>query len=354
MKRMKPEFGDWLVRMLGVNVAVDRLNGDVSGRLFWRVWSGSESFVAMDGDGEPIWPWLDIHRLLEGAGFPVPRIIRVEENRGWALQEDLGDTRLLDVRDDGEYLQLVEAAMDQLLRMQRVLDADRCAASIAGRRSFTPSFFMAELEQTLQYLFYYMLRMPEGELLELQRLMRELTSSLEGGIEVFSHRDYHSANLMAREGGLYMVDWQDARMGPPAYDLASLLRDSYRDIGDTWRELARRFVTSRGDLNMFSVAIAACQRSLKAAGTFARHYRKTGDRSYLDHLPRTFRYLEGYADVCPHLRPLVKAVHDAIDNHVGEVDLTGWRTGDHPLLEGEERETGGEREEEALGADTDG
>jgi aminoglycoside/choline kinase family phosphotransferase len=52
---------------------------------------------------------------------------------------------------------------------------------------------------------------------------------------VLCHRDYHSRNLMLREGSLYIIDFQDARMGPDTYDLVSLLRDSYVDIAD--REL---------------------------------------------------------------------------------------------------------------------
>src|SRR5262249_56203609 len=52
---------------------------------------------------------------------------------------------------------------------------------------------------------------------------------------VLCHRDYHSRNLMLSEGSLYIIDFQDARMGPDTYDLASLLRDSYMDI--TEREL---------------------------------------------------------------------------------------------------------------------
>ena len=44
------------------------------------------------------------------------------------------------------------------------------------------------------------------------------------------HRDYHSRNLMLHDGSLYIIDFQDARMGPDTYDLVSLLRDSYVDL----------------------------------------------------------------------------------------------------------------------------
>ena len=44
------------------------------------------------------------------------------------------------------------------------------------------------------------------------------------------HRDYHSRNLMLHDGSLFIIDFQDARMGPDTYDLVSLLRDSYVDL----------------------------------------------------------------------------------------------------------------------------
>lgn len=328
MKRMTPELGDWLSAELGDNIVVDRLPGDVSGRLFWRVFCGRETFVLMDSGRTPLWPWLDIHGLLEDRGLPVPRIIRLMESNGWVIQEDLGDARLVD-EEESQYQKLLVKALDLLMRMQRELDAKVCSASVAGRRSFTPIFFMAELEQTLECLFFRLLDVGQEDLLSLQRNMRELCGMIDSS-SVFTHRDFHSANIMIRDGELYMVDWQDARFGPAEYDLASLLRDSYRDPGPVWVDMARRFITSRGDLNMFGLAKVACQRSLKAAGTFALQYRATGNRKYLDYLPRTMRYLGEYAGLCPQLGKLVGNVFRLLDSCTGEVDLRGFRDSDRP------------------------
>lgn len=329
-KRMTPELGDWLNAEFGDNTVVDRLPGDVSGRLFWRVFAGRETFVLMDSGRTPLWPWLDIHALLEERGFPVPAIIRRVESNGWVVQEDLGDTRLLDVPDP-DYRRLLGTALDLLLRMQRELDAESCSRSVAGRRSFTPTFFMAELDQTLEGLFFRLLDVGRDDLLSLQRDMRELCGLIEGS-PVFAHRDFHSANLMVHSGTLYLVDWQDARFGPAEYDLASLLRDSYRNPGPGWVEMARRFITARGDLTLFGLAKVGCQRSLKAAGTFALQYRVTGDRKYLDYLPGTLRYLGEYAELCPQLGRLVGNVYRVLDTCTGEVDLRDFRNSDHPTI----------------------
>lgn len=330
MRQMTGELADWLRSRMGDNVVVDMLSGDISGRLFWRVFSGQDTLILMDSGTIPIWPWLDIHELLVQKGFPVPSVVDCNTKKGWVLQEDLGDLRLLDVNDD-EYEKYIDDALDLLFHMQRELNSKFCSGSIAGRRSFTPAFFMAELENTLESLFFRLLSVPMDDLLVLQVEMRTLCGMIDGDT-VFTHRDFHSSNLMIHKKRLIMVDWQDARFGPPAYDLVSLLRDSYRDIGFSWEDRAKKFVNAQGNLNMFQVALAACQRSLKAAGTFSYQYRKTGDGMLLGYLPRTFRYLADYARICPQLENLVDSVYSALDACSGKIDLRDFRQSNIPEI----------------------
>ncbi|MBN2586761.1 MAG: phosphotransferase [Candidatus Fermentibacteraceae bacterium] len=332
MKTMSPELAAWLRNRTDDSVTVKKLHGDVSGRLFWRVFSGDGTLILMDSGKIPVWPWIDIHELLTANGFRVPSIMEIDTRRGWVLHEDLGNCRLLDV-DDTLYMKLLDEAVDIIIALQRRLDSRTCADSIAGRRSFTPAFFMAELENTLETLFFRLLKVPMDDLLELQKDMRRLCGSIDGS-SVFVHRDFHSSNLMVVKDRLVMVDWQDARFGPPAYDAVSLLRDSYRDPGQTWEDKAKRFLISKGNMNMFQIARTACQRSLKAIGTFGFHYRKTGDTSYLGFIPRTFRYLADYARICPQLDDLVRRTYRLLDSHHGEIDLRDFRSANIPGVRG--------------------
>ena len=92
------------------------------------------------------------------------------------------------------------------------------------------------------------------------------------------HRDYHSRNLMLHERRLYIIDFQDARMGPDTYDLASLLRDSYVDHTEARvDELIRGYLKLGGPSQATPEAFAeyrrrfdlmSVQRNLKALGTF--------------------------------------------------------------------------------------
>ena len=98
---------------------------------------------------------------------------------------------------------------------------------------------------------------------------------------VLCHRDYHSRNLMLHEGSLYIIDFQDARMGPDTYDLVSLLRDSYVDFTEAEvDDLIAFFLALRrgpgadggraADDQEFRrrFDLMAVQRNLKALGTF--------------------------------------------------------------------------------------
>ena len=327
-------MSSWLSSVLTDVTGLTMMAGDASERQFYRFKSEGIPMVIMDSGKTPLWPWLDIHRLLDEHNFPVPVVIHADASKGYAIQEDLGQVRLTDLEGE-EYLRAIEDALDMLGRMQTRLTRETCSDSIAGRRYFTPTFFMAELEHTLEHLFFRLLEVPDSELLDLQDQMRSLCQKASDIPVCFSHRDFHSANLMMSARGIVMVDWQDARMGPQTYDLVSLLRDSYVDIGDYWEVLAGKFLIISSDATMFHVAISACQRSLKAAGTFAYQYRAYEKVHYLSHLPRTFRYLEDYRRICPDLEFIVENVYRLLRKYHGEIDLRFFRESDEPVIRNE-------------------
>ena len=97
---------------------------------------------------------------------------------------------------------------------------------------------------------------------------------------VLCHRDYHSRNLMVHGGGLFIIDFQDARMGPDTYDLASLLRDSYVDIGDAeLDELIAHFLALAGATGRRRVPPAVRPDGRPAQPQGARHVRQPGGRA---------------------------------------------------------------------------
>ena len=118
---------------------------------------------------------------------------------------------------------------------------------------------------------------------------------------VLCHRDYHSRNLMLHDRRLYIIDFQDARMGPDTYDLASLLRDSYVDQSEERvDELIRGYLKLGGAKHATSDAFSeyrrrfdlmSVQRNLKALGTFGHQTTSRNNPVYIQYIPRTLSYV---------------------------------------------------------------
>jgi hypothetical protein len=129
-------------------------------------------------------------------------------------------------------------------------------------------------------------------------------------------RDFHVDNLMllpdrAAERACGLLDFQDAVLGPPAYDLVSLLEDARRDVPDSLRRaMTERYLVAFPALNRAdferSAAILATQRNCKILGIFTRLWKRDGKPGYLGHIPRLWRLVE----------------HDL--RHPALADIAGW------------------------------
>ena len=119
-------------------------------------------------------------------------------------------------------------------------------------------------------------------------------------------RDYHSPNLIAldqraapRDVGI--IDFQDALIGPEAYDLVSVLQDARLDVSAALEAQLLDRYTSRAAQHgdgfdaahfRFTYASLGAQRNTKILGIFARLAKRDGKRQYLAHIPRIWGYLE--------------------------------------------------------------
>jgi aminoglycoside/choline kinase family phosphotransferase len=141
----------------------------------------------------------------------------------------------------------------------------------------------------------------------------------------FVHRDYFPANLMRLEGRAGarrtgLLDFQDAGLGHPAYDLVSLVEDARRDVAPAARDaaLARYFATRQTLVREdFIAAMAACaaQRHLRVAALWVRLARRDDKPRYLVHGPRCWRLL-GQALEHTATAPLRLWLDDALPRHL--------------------------------------
>ena len=146
-----------------------------------------------------------------------------------------------------------------------------------------------------------------------------IASELAGEPRVLCHRDYHSRNLMLHGDSLFIIDFQDARMGPDTYDLVSLLRDSYVDLVDREvDDLIAYFLALKGrnqdDLEFRRrFDVMALQRNLKALGTFGYQTIARRNTVYIQYMPRTLRYARTNLERYPRFARLRELLAEQIE-----------------------------------------
>jgi len=166
--------------------------------------------------------------------------------------------------------------------------------------------------------------LPEEDRQTIRAEMNKIAELLAGQPQVFTHRDYHSRNLMMRQGRVRVIDFQDALMGPASYDLASLLRDSYLSLDEELiEELVIRYLDGRAKAGatldrptfMRLFDLTSIQRNLKAAGRFVYIEKEKHNDRYLQYIPRTLGNVKRNLARYPMLHPL----RDALAPHVPEL-----------------------------------
>ena len=136
-------------------------------------------------------------------------------------------------------------------------------------------------------------------------------------------RDYHVDNLMLAGGQCALLDYQDAVIGSPAYDLVSLLEDARRDIAPTLTDdMLELYLQQNKDIDRRNLRrhylVWGTQRHCKVAGIFVRLWLRDGKDAYLRHLPRVMALLQR------HLHdPVLEPLRNWLDIHLGGPDEPG-------------------------------
>ncbi|MFC6688916.1 aminoglycoside phosphotransferase family protein [Jhaorihella thermophila] len=314
-------IADFLSRTAWAGARRAPLAGDASNRRYERLTDPAtgRTAVLMDAPpvkGEDVRPFVRIAQFLRGAGLSAPEIFAEDTVYGFLLLEDLGDdlfARVLERRPDLEN-SLYEAGIDVLAALHAVDPPDL--------PSYDPAL-MSELAALAfdKYRSGVVGDANDGIRAEFVARFRQLLEhAATPERPVLIQRDYHAENLLwlpersgpARVG---LLDFQDAMLGHPAYDLVSLLQDARRDVPPAIETaMIDRFVTRTGaDRAAFlpAYAVLGAQRNLRILGVFARLGMEHGKPHYVDLIPRVWRLLQHDLDH-PALDPVATLLRAAL------------------------------------------
>ncbi|WP_404381843.1 aminoglycoside phosphotransferase family protein [Caenispirillum salinarum] len=310
-----PLVAEFLNRLGRGGAAITLLAGDASFRKYYRVATpdhGVEVLMDAPPPQEDIRPFVRIARFLAGHGFSAPRILGEDDGAGLLLIEDLGDdtyTRLLAKGEPPEE-DLYALAVDALAALHKVAppadvpryDLDKLLTEAA----LLTDWFMPAvgLEPDFTARAAYLAAWRDA--------LQEAFADPQDLVLVL--RDYHVDNLLLlpeREGiaACGLLDFQDAVIGPAAYDVVSLVEDARRDIDAGMAErMVERYLSAfpHVDAASFRTAftVLGAQRHAKVIGIFTRLCVRDGKPQYLRHIPRVWGLLHRALDREPALAPV--------------------------------------------------
>ncbi|MGH9373546.1 MAG: aminoglycoside phosphotransferase family protein [Vicinamibacterales bacterium] len=288
------------------NPRVVPLTGDASDRRYYRILTSEVPPFVLALYAQPFdvntLPFVNVARLLEKMPVPIPKVLGHADDIGVLALEDLGDVTLQahlgsasPSQHAGLYRQAV-ALIDTMQRRGAELESN-------DHIPYRIAFDVEKLTWEMDFFTKHFIEAYRGVLISpvvrgaLQEEFAALVDQLASEPRVLCHRDYHSRNLMVHDDRLYIIDFQDARMGPDTYDMVSLLRDSYVDLHEqTVGELIAYFLALKGAPELEKeyrdrFDAMALQRNIKALGTFG--YQTTARRNpvYIQYIPRALRYV---------------------------------------------------------------
>jgi len=317
------------------------LAGDASARRYERITKAGATAVLMDAPIEPgeaqssgaaparatgysatarlavdCRPFVAVSSHLVTRGLSAPAVYSHAIGEGLLLLEDLGDdlfVRLLgDARDLDVERKFYQTAVDLLAILHR--EPVPTVLQLPGHETYAvprydASVYQIEADLLIDWYFPALAgrAVNEGERAAYHAAWGKVLPLLEGSREVLTLRDFHAGNLLwlaTRRGvrRVGLLDFQDALIGHPAYDLVSLLQDARRDVSPALQcDMLERYIrrSRRRRLLRFNeaefrraYAILGVQRNAKIVGIFTRLSKRDGKPVYLHHLPRVWRLFE--------------------------------------------------------------
>ncbi|MGD9330328.1 MAG: phosphotransferase [Desulfobacterales bacterium] len=315
------------------------LPGDGSDRQWHRLRAGKTTLIVAEHGIKPTArtceaeAFVAIGRHLQRQKIPVPQIFLEDAFAGLVFLEDLGCTNFQTHVQAAPHLSAIENDYRQLIDIL-------VAMSFKGAQGFDPLWTYQTrrydrevvLQNECQYFVDAFLNGYLGLNVAYETLAPECRQLAEWIIAVrpvgFMHRDFQSRNIMVRDARFYLIDFQGGRIGPPHYDLASLLIDPYVDLPSTLRESLLTYftaqLTQRTGIRPAELEEGyrhcALARNLQILGAYGFLTHRKGKRQFAPYIPAAVRSLQqNLARHDPNAFPmLARLAYEIIPTHLSQ------------------------------------
>jgi aminoglycoside/choline kinase family phosphotransferase len=284
------------------SLSIEGLTGDAGTRKYYRLLNNDKSYVVcLDNpmkNFQQMKQFVDIQAFFEKHKIRVPQIYDSNLDKGYLLEEDLGNMTLLQhlsgIEHPNEELQVYTTVIDELIKLHSIEKTEIDQSEIFNL-SFDYNKFIEEVEFSIKFFFNYFIKdVSEEDQRKIRDFFSPICQRLANQKMVLTHRDFHSRNVMVKNNELVIIDFQDARHGIPQYDLCSMLDDCYYQLWETNKTTLLKYyfdnldskVHQQGSYDEFIYHYhdMVLQRVFKAIGSFAYIYETRKDVRYVKYI----------------------------------------------------------------------
>ena len=299
-----------------------------SDRRYFRIRNGDRTAVLMEcrSDDPDFERHLVYTRFLSAHNVPVPDLLAVDDMQRSALFEDLGDTSLFSYmklpHGNSHIEDVYKSVLDILVMIHTRVTEHSHECPLLQGRIFDHDYLRWETAYFLEQFVINLKNILPGDRGALENEFHSLAQKVGRYPKGVIHRDFQSQNIMITANSVpRVIDFQGARMAPPAYDVASILWDPYHRLDEAVRDILCEYYISEMKANatgfdepLFRESLVPCrlQRHMQALGAYAFLSMARGKRYFLKHVPEALRLLKEETTVArndyPELYRLVQNI----------------------------------------------
>ena len=283
------------------NKKVTKLEGDASERKYYRS-KNSIIIFSKKNKKKNLLIYDAINKILNSSGIKAPRLLKNNYKKNLIEVNDLGDITLLKLlKNRKNKKKIFMKVLDLLFKVQKIKKFYN--KDFAGRKYKMARYSKGKLLREA-YLFiewYLPRKLRKKKLNQFKKRFKNIFLRLSKAIklrdDVFVHRDFHVSNIMLKQKKFHLIDSQDAVIGNPAYDLASLIDDVRLKTSNSLKEEMFNHFTKKyfnRDLKKFEndFLILSVLRNFKILGIFSRLAKRDDKNKYLKYIPYTWSLIK--------------------------------------------------------------
>ena len=286
------------------------ISGDASFRQYYRKFNPKKNLssiiiISKKEKNKNLLVYTAINQFLLDHNIRAPRLLAENYKKGFIEIEDFGNITIHNIlKKSKKKFHIYKKTVDLLIRLQKI--KSRIIKNFYGKSYKLENYSVKNLhkESDLFFDWYLPLIMKKNKALKIKKVLKKklqiLYKKLKFKDKIFVHRDFHASNLMKINSKIGVIDSQDAIIGNPTYDLASLIDDVRiktsnqlkKNIFNYYLNKCPKIYRRKKNDFIHDFNILSVQRNLKIIGIFSRLFKRDKKKQYLKLIPYTWKLLE--------------------------------------------------------------